>query len=160
MFGLTIKGTRDVEKISQSTHLNWLRLFKIVYIYGFELQKFSNFYENFKFSAKLWNWTLKLIFLSIYPSKLIETFLDCLYIWTWITWIFSIFSGNLNFRLKIETEHSNQCFSQFTHPNWFKLSPIAHIYGLELLEFFQFFLKILKKLSNFDRKFLSPSVKP
>ena len=139
--------------------VDW-NFFRLLISMDLNCRKISIFSENFKFSAKLWNWTFKLMFLSIHPSKLIETFPDCLYIWTWITWIFSIFSGNLNFRLKIETEHSNQCFSQFTHPNWFKLSPIAYIYGLELLEIFQFFLKILKKLSNFDRKFLSPSVKP
>ena len=49
---------------------------------------------------------------------------------------------SLNVRPKFETENSNQCFSQSTHPNWFKLSEIAYIYGIELHEFFQFFLEI------------------
>ena len=54
--------------------------------------------KDFKCSAKIWNWKFKSMFLSIHPSKLVQTFQDCLYIWTWITWIFSIFCGNLNFR--------------------------------------------------------------
>ena len=64
----------------------------------------------------------------------------------------------LNFWPKFVTEHSNQYFSQFIHPNWFKLFQIAYIYGLELLECFQFFLKILNFWSNFGQKFLSPNV--
>lgn len=59
---------------------------------------------------------------------------------------FQFFLETLDIWSNFGCEHSNQAFSQITHPNRIKLSQISYMCAVELQGFFQYFCGIFKFL--------------